>query len=102
MTRRGLLLFPPTSERSINLHERQQFTELRLRKTELGGKEPGVAVEHFQVTCGAPLISQIREPARILGGAIQQLQLLAKLTTFSIRDQRIRHVPKRLVDRLLI
>jgi hypothetical protein len=42
-------LLPAAAERAVDLHDREQLVQLRLREHELRREEPRVGVEHFEV-----------------------------------------------------
>jgi len=54
-------LAPPSAERAVELHEREQLAELGLGEPELGSERPGVAVEDFEVARRAAAITLLGE-----------------------------------------
>jgi hypothetical protein len=74
---------PAASKRSIHLHEEQQLAQLRLGDLELRREHSGIAVQHCQIARGASSVSDVGEPPRIRGRAVQELQLLSKVAAFT-------------------
>src|SRR5262245_16906868 len=96
------LLVPAAAKRTVDFDKARALAQLGLRQTELRVEETRVGVEHLEVAGHTAFVPHLREPARILRGAEQQGLLLAKLTQLAVANERIRHLAKRLTDRLLI
>ncbi len=94
--------FPATPERSVDLDQREEFAQLRVGEAELRREQPAVAVQHLEVARRAALIPQIGQPPRIARGSGEQLLLLTKVPALPVRDERIRDIAQRLLNRLLV
>src|SRR5215472_8324105 len=81
------LLLPSSSQRVINLHQRQSFIELCLRQTQPGREITRVAIQYFKITCGATAIAYVRESSCIFGGFCQQLLLFTRFLVLLVSHQ---------------
>ena len=97
-----LLLLPSSSQRVINLHQCQSFVELCLCQTQLCREITCIAIQHFQITCGATTIAYGRESSCILCGFCEQLLLFTGFLVLFVGHQRVRNVAKRLLYGLLV
>src|SRR5712675_2075634 len=80
------LIFPASTEISVNANQPQEFIQLSLSKTQLRIEIIGFVRQHFQITCGAPSITRLRKPGRVLSGKRKLLLLLPELSIFAVLD----------------
>ncbi len=90
-------MLPATAERLVKLDEALVLGAARLRQCEFRGKERPLAIEDFEISGGASLVTHLGQA----NGFLQVLDgiLLANpdLMEFLIADQRVRYVPERLL-----
>src|ERR1700722_18126870 len=85
-TSRYSLFLPAATEISVNANQTQEFIQSSLSKTQLRIEIIGFVRQHFQITCGAPSITGLRKPGRVLSGKRKLLLLLPELSIFAVLD----------------
>src|SRR2546422_6073674 len=93
---------PPPAEGVVDLHERKQLVQLRLRQTELRGEGPGVAVEDLEIARRSSPVALIRQRQGITRRDGEKLLLLAEFAVPPVRDQRVGDFAEGLLDGLLV
>src|SRR5579871_3047691 len=96
------LLIPASAQRLVQLDNAQQFVQANLRETQLRLEQIAVGVEGVELRIDAALITHIRQPLPILQRGDQRLLFLAALADALVRDQRVRNVCERRLNRFLI
>src|SRR5713226_10643945 len=94
------LLLPASAECPVKLHETLVFGAARLCEREFGGKEGPLAVQDFEISGGASLVTHVGQANGFLQVLDGGLLANADLMKFLIADQRIGYVPKRVLNRL--
>src|SRR5712664_2488539 len=96
------LFLPASTEIPVNANQRQELIQLSLSESQLSIKIVGFVCQHLQVAGGAPSITRLRKPRRVLSGKCKLLLLLSELSVFAVLDERVRNSTKSLLDGLLI
>src|ERR1700747_3013213 len=94
------LLFPPSAERSVKLHQTLILRPPRVREREFGGKKRALAIQHFEVSRSTSLVAHVGEAHRFLQVCDSVLLAKPDLVEFLITDQRIGDVSESLLNRL--
>src|SRR6185437_5360710 len=96
------LLLPTAAKRPIKLHIIEHLVQFGLRQGEFGRVVARVRVQDFQIARCSASISQIGEAAGVLRRFRERILLLAKILVLRVSDERVRDLPKRLLNRLLV
>src|SRR5258705_10372531 len=91
---------PAAAERTVDLDELRQFTELRLHEAQLRGEQTRFAGEHFEIAGGAALIAQIGQAPGVLRGPEEALLRLPEFAQVTVTGDRIRDFSKRTLNGL--
>ena len=93
-------MLPASAECPVELHKTLVLSAARLRECELSGKEGPLAIQDFEISGGASLVTHFGQA----NGFLQVLDgvFLADpdLMEFLIADQRIGYVPEGMLNRL--
>src|ERR1700687_2373751 len=94
------LLLPASAECPVKLHETLVLSAARLRECEFRGKERALAVQDFEISGGASLVTHFGQPNGFLQVLDRVLLANSDLMQFLVTDQRIGHVPEGALNRL--
>src|SRR5438445_8267929 len=96
------LLRPASAECPVKLHETLVLGAARLREREFSGKQRPLAVQNFEIRCGASLIAHVGEPNGLLQVRDGIFLAHPHLMKFLISDDCVRNIPERALNRLLV
>src|SRR5207245_3774802 len=93
---------PPPTQGVVQLHQREELVQLRLRQPELGRERPRVAIEDLEIARGAAPVALLRQREGIPRRVGKELLLLAELAVLAVRNERVGDLAERLLDGLLV
>lgn len=86
----------------VELDQGEEFVGLGLGEIEFGGEIVGFVGKNFEVAGDSAFVANVGKTRGILGGGGEEFLLLSEFNIFSIADESIGNIAKRLLDCLLI
>src|SRR5258708_13502766 len=96
-----LLFIPTSTQRAIELYDRDELLPLQRDKIQLASKEAPLRVKDLQIAVEPSLVPVGRQPRGVAQCGDELLLLPALLTRLPIPAQRIRDLSEGVVDRTL-